>query len=92
MNYCDTYTEYSWVKKADVLKVSAEIQRLSALVPQMQEELAKANTETALLRKAYEELAEAKSGEEAKNARLKEELADRDAVLAFFWEKIVPTK
>ena len=92
MNYYDTCIEYSWVKKADVLKVSAEIQRLSALVPQMQEELAKANTETALLRKAYEELAESKSKLEAQKANLVNELADRDAVLSFLWDKMFPAK
>ena len=92
MNYFDTYTEYSWVKKADVLKVSAEIQRLSTLVPQMQEELAKAKAETALLRRAYEELAESKSKLEAQKANLVNELADRDAVLSFLWDKMFPAK
>lgn len=92
MDYYDTYTEYSWVKNAGVLKVSAEIRRLSALVPQMQEELAKANTETALLRKAYEELAESKSKLEAQKANLVNELADRDAVLSFLWDKMFPAK
>lgn len=72
--------------------VCCEIQRLFTLVPQMQEELAKANTETALLRKAYEELAESKSKLEAQKAKLVNELADRDAVLSFLWDKMFPAK
>lgn len=86
MNYDDDY--YYGYMRVYMTELRIAIDRIKKL----KEELAASNNEAAMLRKAYEKLAKAKSREEAKNARLKEELADHAAVLAFIWEKIVPTK
>ena len=64
----------------------------TAELSKLKDELAASKNEAAMLRKAYEELAESKSKLEAQKANLVNELADRDAVLSFLWEKIVPTK
>lgn len=84
-DYDDYYYDYTRVSTADLRLAIDSIKKLK-------EELAASKNEAAMLRKAYEELAEAKSGEEAKNVRLKEELADRDAVLSFLWDKMFPAK
>lgn len=52
-------------------------------------ENARITAELAMMRKAYAEAAEAKSKLEAKKESLIAELADRDAVVAFLWDKIV---